>query len=95
MHKLGIAVAASVVLGAATVVPASAMPISNLAAAASTGSHVEDVVWVCGPYRCRWLPAYSYSYYPRAYGYRYFAPGYGYRYAAWPYSRFGYRRFGW
>jgi hypothetical protein len=55
-------------LGSAAMVagPASAMPVDNLADAAA--SNVEQVRWVCGPYRCWWRPG-PYFYGPRFYGY--------------------------
>jgi hypothetical protein len=59
---------------------ASAMPMSGLANAASEmATGLEQVRWVCGPYRCWWRPSY-YPYYG-AYawgGPRYYArPGWG------------------
>lgn len=51
--------------------PASAMPVTNLAGA--TPGQVENVRWVCGPYRCWWRPNYYYG--PRFYAaprYRYY-----------------------
>jgi hypothetical protein len=61
--KTAIAAAA---LCAATVfaLPASAMPIDNLAS--GTLANVEQARVVCGPYRCWWRPNY-YGY--RAYGF--------------------------
>lgn len=44
--------------------PATAMPIDNLAKAVP--ANVENVAWVCGPYRCWWRPNYYY-YAPRVY----------------------------
>ncbi len=62
--------------------PASAMPTDNLAKAAST--NIEQVRWVCGPFRCWWRP-------------NYWGPGYGaygfYR-PFWRH-RWGWRRWGW
>jgi hypothetical protein len=61
------AIAAAALFGA-MVLPASAMPIDNLAGAET--ANVEQVRTVCGRYRCWWVPG------PRVYG-RY---GYGRRY---------------
>ena len=60
-------------------VPAAAMPIANLPAAAP--GHVENVRWVCGPYRCWWRPNY-YAYGPRFYAAprAYWGPRYRHRY---------------
>jgi hypothetical protein len=81
---------AAAVLCSATMLamPASAMPINNLAGALS--GNIENVRWVCGPYRCWWRPGPSYYYGPRFYGGfygpRFYGPGYygrrwgGYRY---------------
>lgn len=46
---------------------ASAMPAGGLATASKQISDVQDVRWVCGPYRCWWRPN-VYPYYG-AYGY--------------------------
>jgi len=66
-------IAASAALFSATMlaVPASAMPVDNLAGAMS--GNAEQVRWVCGPVRCWWRPNY--------YGYRFYGPrgrAYGY-----------------
>jgi hypothetical protein len=62
------------------------MPI-GLATHADIASNVEQVRWVCGPYRCWWRPNYygAYGYYggPRYYGYggpRYYGRPWGGRY---------------
>lgn len=55
---------------------ASAMPLldAEVATAADVASaNVNNVRWVCGPYRCWWRPNYYYGYYrgyyrPRPYG---------------------------
>lgn len=44
-----------------TALPASAMPIDNLAKAAP--ANVENVAWVCGRYRCWWRPNYAPRFY--------------------------------
>src|ERR1700712_3566692 len=40
---------------AISAVPASAMPIS-IATSPDIASNVEQVAWVCGPFRCWWRP---------------------------------------
>jgi len=49
---------------------ASAMTIGP-APAADVAAHIDQVRWVCGPYRCWWRPNY-YGYGPGVYG-----PGWG------------------
>ena len=71
--KLAAAVLGVALLGGAVAVPAAAVPIDNFAqASASSGTHLQPVVWVCGPFRCWWRPeAYwgaPYGYWPPAYG---------------------------
>jgi hypothetical protein len=69
MLKLsGLALAAVLGAGLATG-PASAMPANGLAPAATQAAAingVQDVRYVCGPYRCWWRPGY---YGPRYYNY--------------------------
>jgi hypothetical protein len=84
------ALAISLVAGAALCsvmsVPASAMPMSNLAAAASDLALGQSVRYVCNRYRCRWRPSYyrgyryGYGSYYGGYGPSYYGygPGYGY-----------------
>jgi hypothetical protein len=64
--------------------PASAMSIDNLAL--KNAGNVENVAWVCGPYRCWWQPD---GYYYGGYGPRFYG-GYGPRF----YGGYGYRRWG-
>jgi hypothetical protein len=64
--------------------PASAMPISNLAAAASDLVLGQSARYVCHRSRCRWQPNYVYR--PQAYGPSYYSYGPSY-YAP---SYFGY-----
>lgn len=53
--------------------PAAAMPVDNIARATQANANIEQVHWVCGPYRCWWRPNYFYG--PRVYGPRvYVAP---------------------
>jgi hypothetical protein len=86
MKTLKIALVAATALGGTCLISdsASAMPVSGLAAASKeTSSEIQDVRWVCGPYRCWWQPNYFYGY--RYYGYPYWRPR--------PYAyRWGYRR---
>ncbi len=64
---------------------ASAMPASGLTAAASqVADGVQDVRYVCGPYRCWWTPGPYWG--PRYYGYvgpRPYWRGYGWRRRYW------------
>jgi len=97
MIKLKLATAAALVLGAAALLlspAARAMPFDGLAIAReAVPDGIQNVRWVCGPYRCWWRPsyyAYGPGYYygpPRVYGYGYYGPR--------PFYRFGYRRWGW
>jgi len=94
------ALAIGLVAGAAfygvTSAPASAMPMGNLAAAASDLALGQHVRYVCNRSRCRWRPNYVYrpggyygygpSYYGPSYApsyYGYGAGGYGYA-LGWP-----------
>ncbi len=47
---------------------ASAMPNGLPSAAAAAPSNVENVRWVCGPYRCWWQPGPGGFYGPRPWG---------------------------
>jgi hypothetical protein len=78
LAAIGVAALCGVGLQSGT---ASAMPMSGLANAASEmATGLEQVRWVCGPYRCWWRP----SYYPYGGAYawggpRFYArPGWGY-----------------
>ena len=82
MKALAISVVASAALCSVMAVPASAMPMSNLAAAASDLALGQSVRYVCNRYRCWWRP----NYYYRARGYYGYGPGY-YGYGA---SCYGY-----
>lgn len=75
------AVAATLGLGLVSAPAVRAMPLDTLAAPAAVSDGVQNVRWVCGPYRCAWRPNYFYYGPPRAYGY------YGR-----PFYRHGYRR---
>lgn len=65
MGTLKLAGLAAVLLGSITATSASAMPVAPLPSDAAT--NIEQVRWVCGPYRCWWRPNYYRSY---GYGYR-------------------------
>ena len=67
MGTLKLAGLAAVLLGSIAATPASAMPVAPLPSDAA--SNIEQVRWVCGPYRCWWRPNYyrygGYGFYPR------------------------------
>jgi hypothetical protein len=67
-----VAFAAAALLGSSALISqASAMPANGLAAASKeVAGHVQDVRWVCGPYRCWWRPGPYYYAYARPYYYR-------------------------
>jgi hypothetical protein len=59
MGKLRIATAAFALLAGASLMSgsASAMPINGqLPVATNTSAEIQQVRWVCGPYRCWWRP---------------------------------------
>jgi hypothetical protein len=93
MRYLNIAmVAVTALLGAMLVSrAASAMPVSDLAAASGElSADIQKVRWVCGPYRCWWQPNYYYAYpfwRPRLTPYAY---RWGYRLTPYAYD-WGYR----
>jgi hypothetical protein len=61
MQKLKIALVVATVLGGAGLLApaASAMPMAGLAGASNElSAGIQDVGWVCGPYRCWWRPNY-------------------------------------
>ena len=84
MKALSIGLVAGAALCGVMSAPASAMPISNLAAAASDLALNQSARYVCYRSRCRWRPNYVYrpqayygygpSYY--SYGPSYYAPSY-------------------
>ena len=74
MKALAISMVAGAALGSVMSMPASAMPMSNLAAAASDLALGQSVRYVCNQYRCWWRPNYYRSY---RYGYGSYY-GYGY-----------------
>jgi hypothetical protein len=76
--KIG-GLAAAAVLGSGLLIgQASAMPANGLATVASHVSNdIQDVRWVCGPYRCWWSPGPYWG--PRYYGYAGPRPYWGWR----------------
>jgi hypothetical protein len=81
MSKLKLLCAAAVLCGSFVATAASAMPLVPLSSPAASSVDVEQVRWVCGPYRCWWRP----NFYPgyRAYGF-YPRPHWGgWRYGRW------------
>jgi hypothetical protein len=77
MDKLKIATAAFALFAGASLMSgsASAMPINGqLPVATNTSTDIQQVRWVCGPYRCWWRPG---PYYYGGYGY---GPRWGYGY---------------
>ena len=81
MKNVKYALVAAAALGGAALTSGSASAMPNGLASASTAlsSNVQDVRWVCGPFRCWWRPNYYYG----AYGYYgprpYWGPGWGWR----------------
>jgi hypothetical protein len=70
MWKLGGLALAAVLTAGSAIGPASAMPANGLAPAATAAAAtngVQDVRYVCGPYRCWWRPGPYYG--PRYYNY--------------------------
>jgi hypothetical protein len=65
VNALSIGLVAGAALYGVMSVPASAMPITNLAAAASDLALSQSVRYVCNRSRCRWQPNYVYR--PQAY----------------------------
>lgn len=64
-------IAAFAVLGATALASGTASAMPNGLPRADRASNVEQVRWVCGPYRCWWRPNYyrAYGFYgPRFYG---------------------------
>jgi len=66
VKALAISLVAGVALCGIMSAPAWAMPMSNLASAASDLTLGQSVRYVCNRYRCPWRPNYSYRGY---YGY--------------------------
>ena len=88
MSKMKLLVTATACCGALIVGAASAAPIAPITAA--TPANVQNVRWVCGPYRCWWQPNY-YGYYGYGpYGYPGYWGGYPVSYAPGPRGYPGY-----
>jgi hypothetical protein len=87
MKALSIGLVAGAALCSVMSAPALAMPMSNLAVAASDLTLGQSVRYVCNRYRCRWRPNYSYRGY---YGYRPSYYAYGPSYYGYPPSYYGY-----
>jgi hypothetical protein len=81
MRKLGLMMTALVALcaGVALSGGAEAMPIGLPGSTSTQVSNVDQVRWVCGPWRCWWRPNY---YVAPAYAYYGYGPRYGY-YGGW------------
>jgi len=94
MTKTKTAIAAALALGIAGLLlspAAKAMPVDGLATAtAIVADGIQNVRWVCGPYRCWWRPN-DFAYGPGDY----YGPPRFYGYGPRPFYRFGYRRWGW
>jgi hypothetical protein len=73
MKNFKYALAATAALGTIAFGSASASAMPNGLSSAVTNelsSNIENVRWVCGPYRCWWRPNYYYGWY-RPWGWRY------------------------
>ena len=82
MRALAIGLVAGAALCGVTSASASAMPMGNLATAASDLALGQNVRYVCNRSRCRWRPNYVYrpgGYY--GYGPSYYGPSYAPSYA--------------
>ena len=71
MRALAIGLVAGAAFCGVASAPASAMPMGNLATAASDLALGQHVRYVCNRYRCRWRPNYAY----RPGGYYGYGPG--------------------
>ena len=88
MKALAIGLVAGTALCGVMSVPASAMPMDNLAAAASDLALGQSARYVCNRYRCRWRPNYAYR--PLGYGYGPSYYSYGPSYYSYAPSYYGY-----
>ncbi len=80
--KVPALVLAAVISSGMAISEASALPASGLAPAAKQITDgVQDVRWVCGPYRCWWRPGPYYGRY--YYGRPYWRRGWGWRRRYW------------
>src|SRR5262249_35940242 len=88
MKALAIGLVAGTALCGVMSVPASAMPMDNLAAAASDLALGQSARYVCNRSRCRWRPNYAYR--PSGYGYGPSYYSYGPSYYSYAPSYYGY-----
>jgi len=89
VKALAIGLVAGTALCGVMSVPASAMPMDNLVAAASDLALGQSARYVCNRYRCRWRPNYAYR--PLGYyGYRPSYYSYGPSYYSYAPSYYGY-----
>ena len=63
MNRLKYVLAGAAALGAVALASGSASAMPNGLSSNALASNVEQVRWVCGPYRCGWRPNYYYGYY--------------------------------
>jgi hypothetical protein len=63
MNRLKYVLAGAAALGAVALASGSASAMPNGLSWNALASNVEQVRWVCGPYRCWWRPNYYYGYY--------------------------------
>jgi len=90
VKALAIGLVAGTALCGIMSVPASAMPMDNLAAASDLALG-QSARYVCNRYRCRWQPNYAYrplGYY--GYGPSYYGPSYGPSYYGYGPGGYGY-----
>ena len=63
MKRLKYVLAGAAALGAVAFASGSASAMPNGLSSNALASNVEQVRWVCGPYRCWWRPNVYYGYY--------------------------------
>ena len=63
MNRLKYVLAGAAALGAVALASGSASAMPNGLSSDALAPNVEQVRWVCGPYRCWWRPNYYYGYY--------------------------------
>jgi len=63
MKRLKYVLAGAAALGAVAFASGSASAMPNGLSSNALASNVEQVRWVCGPYRCWWRPNLYYGYY--------------------------------
>jgi hypothetical protein len=63
MNRLKYVLAGAAALGAVALASGSASAMPNGLPSDALASNVEQVRWVCGPYRCWWRPNLYYGYY--------------------------------